>query len=73
MTKVSNKWIYAVYKGEEFITEGTREEICDELGIKKATFNFYRSRWYKKNRKTKINNRRIIIRIDGKDKIWNGK
>ena len=69
MTKYENKWIYAVYKGENYIYDGTSDEICNELGIKKATFNFYRSNWYKKNRQTKKNNRIIIVRIDKEDKL----
>lgn len=63
MTKVSNKWIYAVYKGQEFVTEGTREEICDELGIKKATFYYCRSKHWERRFKNGKNHR-IIIRID---------
>ena len=66
-----NPWIYAAYKGDEFLCEGTKEEICDILGIKVATFHFYRTNYYKKNRDTGRNNRRIIMRVDGKDKIWN--
>lgn len=66
-----NPWIYAAYKGDEFLCEGTKEEICDILGIKVATFRFYRTNYYKKYRKATKNNVRVIIRVDGKDKIWN--
>lgn len=73
-------WVYAAYKGENFLCEGTREEICDALGIKRATFQFYRSGWYRKHRYNKVRTYKkndslgiIIIRIDGKDKIWNEK
>ena len=73
MTRLGSKWrepwVYAVYKGEEYLFEGTKEEICKRLGISVATFNFCRSSYYK-NRKTHLNNRRIIIRVDGDDKIW---
>lgn len=63
MTKVSNKWIYAVYKGEEFITEGTSDEICKELNIKKNTFYYLRSpHWEKRFKSGK--NHRTVIRID---------
>lgn len=71
MTKYENKWIYAMYKGEQFLCEGTKEEICKLMGISINTFNFYRTSHYKINRNTHLNNRRMIIRIDGKDKIWN--
>lgn len=68
-----NHWIYAMYKGDKFLCEGTREEICSMMGITLPTFRYYRSNYYKKNRDTKKNNRRVIIRVDGKDKIWNEK
>ena len=68
--KKHTNWIYAMYKGEDFLCEGTREEICKQMGIKFNTFQYYRTNYYKKNRETKLNNRRIIIRLDGKDKIW---
>jgi len=63
-------WIYAMYKGEEFVCEGTKEEICKNGGIKPKTFEFYRSRYYRDNRVGNPSKRKIIIRIDGKDKIW---
>lgn len=56
------KWIYAVYKGDRFITEGTTEEICKHLGIKKQTFYFYRTKCRAK--RIKGNNYTSIIRID---------
>lgn len=55
--------LYAVYKGENFITEGTREEICKELNIKKNTFYYYRSKHWGQRFK-KGNNHRIIIKIN---------
>lgn len=65
MTKYEkhSHWIYAVYKGDEFITEGTREEICEKLQIKKRTFYFYRYKAYQRRGKPG-SNRKIIIRID---------
>lgn len=68
-----NPWIYAAYKGDEFLCLGTKEEICEVLGIKAATFRFYRTNYYKKYRKATKNNVRVIVRVDGKDKIWNEK
>jgi len=63
--------IYAMYKGDEFLCEGTKDEICKEMNIKKSTFNYYRSVVWVVNRKSKSgkNNRRIIIKLDGKDKF----
>ena len=68
--KKHNNWVYAVYKGDNFLCEGTREEICKQMGIKRKTFGFYRSNYYKQNRAKDSSKRKIIIRIDGKDKIW---
>ena len=65
-----NPWIYAAYKGDTFLCEGTRAEICEHLGIKPKTFGFYRTTHYAKRRATRFNNRVMIFRIDGKDKIW---
>jgi hypothetical protein len=70
MTKKRVAWEYAVYKGDELVCMGTSKEICDALNISRNTFSFYRSNWYRENRETEKNNRRIIIRTDGEDKIW---
>lgn len=56
------KWQYAVYKGDKYITEGTTQEICKKLGIKKETFYFYRTKCREK--RLKGSNHIIIIRID---------
>lgn len=66
-------WEYAMYKGDDLLCIGTREEICKQMGIKRKTFAFYRSNYYKNQRETRFGNdrRKIIIRVDGKDKIWN--
>ena len=63
--------IYAMYKGDNFLCEGTKDEICKEMNITKSTFNYYRSVIWIIKRKSKSgkNNRRIIIKLDGKDKF----
>ena len=63
MTKLPNKWIYAMYKGNQFLCEGTKEEICKQMNISKATFEFYRSTYYKNNRSSKKGNNRVVMRI----------
>lgn len=66
MLKERKKWIYAVYKGENMISMGTREEICKSLNIRRKTFEYYRSNAYKKrleNRYTR--NAREIIKMEG--------
>lgn len=59
------RWEYAMYKGDELLAFGTREEICKQMNIKLQTFRFYRTKAYKdriKNRKAR--NYRTIIRIN---------
>ncbi len=64
----SKKWEYAIYKGDECLSVGTKDEICEELGIKPQTFAYYRSISYKKRvaNRTRRNGvgYRTIIRID---------
>ena len=62
-------WEYAMYKGDEFLCIGTKEEICKQMNITPKTFGFYRTNHYK-NRPTRNGNRRMIYRIDGKDKLF---
>lgn len=40
--------IYALYKGDEFIIDGTTKKIAELLGIKERTLMFYKSPSYKK-------------------------
>ncbi|MBR5227483.1 MAG: hypothetical protein IKV94_02485 [Clostridia bacterium] len=58
------KYIYAMYKGDEFLCEGTKEEICKIMNISINTFNYERASYYSKRNKTNANNHRVIIRID---------
>lgn len=64
-------WEYAMYKGEELLSMGTRDEICKEMNIKPRTFAFYRTKKYeervKKRKNTCSKGYRTIIRIDGED------
>lgn len=62
MTKKGKKYIYAMYKGDEFLCEGTKEEICKQMNISINTFNYERASYYSK--RSKKNNHRVIIRID---------
>lgn len=57
--------IYAVYKGDKFIDEGTRYELAEKLGVKEDTIIFYASPANKKRiEKRKSNNSLIAIAID---------
>ena len=41
MKKVDNLNRYALYRGDEFITVGTIEEIAEYLGVKEASVRFW--------------------------------
>lgn len=39
---------YAIYKGDDLIIIGTRQECADELGVKPDTISYYCSPAYRK-------------------------
>lgn len=57
------KGIYALYKGDTFVTEGTKEEIAKELNISINTVSEFGTERYA-HRSKKSKNRKILIRID---------
>lgn len=42
------KKIYALYKGDNYITDGTIEELAEYLKVKPSTIRFYTTPTYKK-------------------------
>jgi len=53
-----------MYKGDEQVAFGTREEICKKMNIKRKTFEYYRSNAYNERIKNRNEtNARRIIRI----------
>lgn len=53
-----------MYKGDEQVAFGTREEICKKMNIKRKTFEYYRSNAYSERIKNRNEtNARRIIRI----------
>lgn len=40
--------IYALYKGDKFITEGTKKEIAEYTGLKVKTLHYYATKTYLK-------------------------
>ena len=45
---MSKENIYALYKGDKFITEGTKKEIAEYTGLKVETLSFYSTPAYLK-------------------------
>ena len=62
--KKRKRWKYAYYIGDEFITMGTSNEICEETGMTIQSFNWYRTNIYKKRPMYDENKRRTIVRVD---------
>lgn len=58
------KGIYALYKGEEYITDGTKQELAEYLNVEKKTISFYLSPTYKKRGRGEKGNRKCVVRID---------
>lgn len=45
---MSKENIYALYKGDKFITEGTKKEIAEYTGLKVKTISYYCTNAYLK-------------------------
>lgn len=58
------KKIYALYKGDEWITDGTKEELAEYLNVKIRTIDFYSTRRWKERSKSKSY---LIIKLEDKD------
>lgn len=56
--------IYALYKGDKWITDGTRKELADYLGVKERTIYFYSSEVYKKRKKNNFENCYVVIEVE---------
>ena len=54
------KRIYALYKGDEYLCGGLKQELADYLGVKPRTIEFYMSKAYEK-RNHKGNNYKVIF------------
>jgi len=55
-----NKCVYAVYKGDQFIDEGTKEELANRFGVTVKTVGFWVT---PRNAKRDRGNRKIAINI----------
>lgn len=55
------KKIYALYKGDEWITDGTKEELAEYLNVKVKTIDFYTTPVWRKRTK---DNAYIVIKLE---------
>lgn len=63
MNKGRPRNYYALYRGDELLGIGTKEELAKQFGIKVKTIEFYHSPAYKRRGKNS-NNRLNLIKID---------
>lgn len=61
-----HKNIYAVYKGDEYITEGTKEELAEKLNVKLETISFMASPTMQKRDK---GNRTRVFLIEDEEEL----
>ena len=54
---------FAVYRGDEFVTVGTQEEVARELGVKPSTVYFWSTPTYNKRLK-KDSKALVSIRLE---------
>lgn len=54
--------VYALYKGDEYIAQGTLDELSNKTGLKKETLRFYESPVYK--RRNKKGNNKVLIKVE---------
>ena len=64
----NSRWVYALYKGDECLAIGTKAEISKQMGVKKNTLDYYRTKAYKKRVESRKNKHKVgyrtLIRID---------
>lgn len=57
------KSIYAMYKGDEYLGEGTIEELAEYFKVKPRTIKFYLTPTYLKRGSGEKGNRRKLVRV----------
>lgn len=55
---------YALYRGDTFLTLGSKKQLAEYLGVKESTITFYMSPTYQKRGQGHYRNRLIVIRIE---------
>ena len=65
-----NKIWYAIYKGEQLLYTGTKDECAAYLNVNPETILFYTYPSYRKRIK-KCNNRVYVIRLEDENERWN--
>lgn len=59
---------YALYKGDEIITIGTKKDLAIYLNVKESTIEYYSTSWYyNKIKYNNLKNRMYCIKIEEED------
>lgn len=53
---------YALYKGEELLTIGTKKELAEKFKVKESTITFYMTPTHSK--RNKGNNCKVVVVLD---------
>jgi hypothetical protein len=61
--------IYAVYRGEKFVCEGTAKECADYMGILEDSFRWYLTPSYQKriDKRKKTRKYLVVFRLEGEE------
>jgi DNA-binding NarL/FixJ family response regulator len=55
--------IYALYKGETLLADGTVNEIAEKMGVKISTVRYYKTNAYQRRSKH-IDKRRVLVCLE---------
>lgn len=64
-----SKW-YTIYKGDDYICQGTREECAKYLNVKPDTISFMTTPIYKKRREGGDNYLIVLVTNDNDDDLF---
>lgn len=62
MRRRPNEKVYALYKGERLLADGTIHEIAEKMGVQVESIRFYKTPTYQ--RRVKGENRRVVVCLD---------
>lgn len=60
------KKIYALYKGDKYICDGTLYQLASYLGVKERTIRFYMTPTYNKRGRGSSGNRKRVVLLYNK-------
>ena len=53
--------IYSIYKGDDFVDVGTKEELMQKYNLKSETFNFYTTKTYHKRVEARADSKSAFV------------